>query len=200
MTLCATLLQLGSGAGCGYSLQNSKNPLLEKEGILSVYVAPVRNDTFKPGVENVVYNQLIRVISSHRRVVLKSRAEEADAVLSGRVISAVASPTGSTTADKIFPSDRLPQLKGSSDISVATEYSANLNCQFTLNRVQARPGKSPTLWSAGFSRSKTFPSANGLDVFGTTTALTNESEFDRALSDLAEGMMGDLHESMLAMF
>jgi hypothetical protein len=56
------------------------------------------------------------------------------------------------------------------------------------------------LWSGGFSKSKPFPANNQLGVFGTTSALINESEFDRVLRDLAEGIAADMHESMLAGF
>ena len=41
---------------------------------------------------------------------------------------------------------------------------------------------------------------NQLGVIGNTSALINDSEFERSLADLAASMMGDLHESMLAMF
>jgi hypothetical protein len=187
-------------AGCGYSLQHSRNPLFEAEGIRKVFVAPVANNTYKPGVENLVYNQLVKTVSANRKVRLAQRIEEADAVLRGSIQDASYVPSGTTTADKLFPSDRLPGLKGPSETIIATSYSASLTCAFSLENRHPRPGKPAQLWSSSFSRSKPFPGNNQLGAFGTTSALINESEFDRALGDIAQSMMGDLHESMLAQF
>jgi hypothetical protein len=66
--------------------------------------------------------------------------------------------------------------------------------------VKPKPSGRVALWSMGFSKQKTFPGANQVDVPGTTSVLINDSEFNRALSDLARNMMEDVHESMLAMF
>jgi hypothetical protein len=182
-------------AGCGYTLQGSRSPLLEKEGIRRVFVAPLVNDTFKPGVEGVVYNALIKTLAAHRRVVLVQHRADADAVLTGTVTAAGSAISASTEARNLNPSGI-----GPSDIRVATEYSATLGCSFKLVRERPRPGKAPTVWQSGYTRSKPFPGANQLGVLGTTSALINESEFDRALFDLANSMMADVHESMLAMF
>lgn len=205
---CVAIISLAS---CGYTLQTSESPLLAKRGIRRIYVKPVVNNTYKPGVENVVYNELLKVISSHRRVKLVTRTEDADAVLSGFVGSATNAPQATTTANQLFPSN-VPQLANTvpasaANIPVATYYTATLSCSFKLTATGA-PGpegvkgnkRNTTLWGDSFTQSKIFPVNNQLGPFGTTNALINESEFDRALSDLASGMMADLHESMLAMF
>mgnify|MGYP001574673287 CR=1 FL=1 len=93
-----------------------------------------------------------------------------------------------------------PAGRGDGTTYVASEYQASLTAAFALVRRRATPGKKPMIWTAPFSRLKRFPANNRLDVLGTTSALINESEFDRALGDLAESMMGDVHESMLSMF
>jgi hypothetical protein len=189
--------------GCGYSLQRSKSEWLEKEGIRRVYVRPLDNTTFKPGVENTVYNALIRTLLSHQRVKVVSDEESADAILSGNITSAQFSVAGSTLASDLSPKfgSTLP-FSGIklNEIPIATIYSANLSCGFSLTRREPARDKSSVIWASSFSRSKPFQAANQLDVPGATSALINESAFERALSEMATSMMDDLHESMLAMF
>jgi hypothetical protein len=188
-------------AGCGYTLQNSHSELLEREGVHRVYVKPLVNSTFKPGVENIVYNALIRTLVSHGRVKLVQREIDADAVLQGNISAAQFTIAGSTSASQLNPLlDRPVMDLDLRNVSVASVYAASLGCEFSLNRRITVPGKKDNLWSSSFSRSKPFSAANQLDVPGTTSALINESEFDRALLEMATNMMDDVHEFMLAMF
>jgi hypothetical protein len=185
-----------SVSGCGYTFQDSRQDTpIHRAGVRDIYVVPITNNTYKPGVENVVYNALVRTISANRRVRLVTRPEEADALLMGSVLVATYATSASTTADQIFPKG-----KGSHNIVVATEYQAHLNCVFRLENRHPKTGADPVMWSSTFARNKAFPGNNQIGIFGTTSALINDSEFDRALKDLAESMMADMHESMLAMF
>jgi hypothetical protein len=159
----------------------------------------VINNTYKPGVENLVYNQLIRIFSSHRRVVVVQNPEEADAILQGTVVEALYGGGPGTTVINLNPQG-LGQTLPTAPFVISTIYTANLNCAFSLIRRNPPPGKKGIVWASSFTRSRQFPASNQLDVPGTTSALINESEFDRALLDLAHSMMDDLHESMLAMF
>ncbi|MEK6579060.1 MAG: hypothetical protein AABZ55_07515, partial [Bdellovibrionota bacterium] len=127
--------------------------------------------------------------------------------LGGSVITAATAPTQSKAASDLNTSKALSEWGSSVEIpsdysiyKVAWEYQAALTCQFDLQRTVIAPGKKPVIWTGGFSRSKPYPGSNQLGPPGTTSALINESEFERALSDLAENMMEDVHESMLAMF
>lgn len=188
-------------SSCGYTLQNSKNPLLLKQGIQKIYVAPLINNTYKAGVENVVYNSLIRALRAYGRVTLVSMPDDADAVLQGTVQTATYSASARATVTQLLPTvvATAAQLP-TAGYAVSTEYMAALNCSFSLDRQKVPLGKKKLVWAAGFNRSKPFPAANQLDVPGTTSALINDSEFDRALLDLSRSMMDDVHESMLAMF
>jgi hypothetical protein len=202
--------------------------LLEREHIRRVYVRPLVNNTYKPGVQNVVYNALIRTLLQHRRVHLAKRIEDADAVLDGAIGAAEVGSAGATSAGGLSPSGVGP----GDGPPITTIYNATLTCTFSLSRTESSsktfPPRPPSgrigplteaeakeaalhegsirlprtgsLWAQSFSRAKPFLAANQLDVPGTTSALINESEFDRALADLAVSMMDDLHESMLAMF
>jgi len=187
-------------AGCGYTLQTSKNPVLEARGIRRVFIKPLINDTYKPGVENIVYNELLRTLAAGNVVRLVSRIEDADAVMSGKITGAGYTSAGNTTADQLFNQDP----RASKDIFIASEYQAVLNCEFALVRFKPETSPTPvapsTLWSQSFVRVKRFPANNQLGVFGTTAPLINESEFDRALREMAQSMTGDLHEAMLAIF
>lgn len=206
----ALVLLLASSlfSGCaGYEFQRSENPLLLREGVQSIYIAPLINNTYKPGVENLVYNELVRTILAGQRIKIVAKPEHADAVLVGKVNQANFNPAGVVPSQNLYPPEdsKLPDgtpipLEGPKNISIATEYGAGLGCDFSLERQVPIKGKTKVLWSSGFSRYRTFPGNNQKGVFGTTSPLINESEFDRALRDMAQSMMADLHESMLAMF
>ena len=198
ISLCL-FLGLSLNFGCGYSFQNSRNPLAITEGVQKIYVTPVVNSTYKTGIENTVYNSLLRTLVAHGSVTLVHHVEEADAILEGSVVAASYGASAATAVSQLNPNGlgaTLPTAK----FSVATEYTASLSCVFALNRKRTQPGKPAVIWASTFGRSKPFPASNQLDVPGTTSALINDSEFDRALSDLAKSMMDDVYESMLAIF
>lgn len=175
--------------GCGYAFQGSQNRILEEHGIRKIYVEPLRNETFKAGVENTVYNALLRTIIAHGRVELVHSAEGADAIVRGSVMTAGYTGIAQDTANKFQPIN-----EGPDNILIFNRYNASLVCQFALVE------KGRSLWSSSFSRDKVFAANTQLGVLGATSAIINDSEFDRSLRNLADSMMDDVHESMLAMF
>lgn len=203
MTLAAALRPFGTLglalalASCGYSLQTSDSSALDKEGIHRIYVRPMVNNTYKSGVENLVYNTLLRALSGNRRIQLVRSLEEADGIFSGTVNEARFYSSAAVTGDLLKPVGTGGQF---ANLAVASEYTSTVHCSFALTRRLTPPGKNPTVWSATFSRSKPFPASNQLGSLGTTSALINDSEFDRSLSDMVQSMMGDVRESMLARF
>src|SRR4051812_2105420 len=86
-------------SGCGYTLQTSRSPLVDREKISTVYVAPVVNGTLRVGVENMVYNALIKNMSAHKALHLVSKEEEADAVLRSSINSLVVNSNATTPGD-----------------------------------------------------------------------------------------------------
>jgi hypothetical protein len=197
-------------SGCGYTLQTSQGVALKAEGVQRIYIAPIKNKSFKPGVENLAYNKLVQAMAAGRRVRLVDHASEADAILEGIVIEAAYSPSNTTSADSIYP---LAPGRTTINIPVATEYLARVACSFKLKRTGQVPLKAgvklsaqdlqdptPSLWDSSFSKSKRFPGNNQKGEFGSTSPLINESEFDRALDVILKSMMQEVHESMLAMF
>jgi len=193
-------------SSCGYTFQTSNSPLAEREGIRKIYVAPFQNNTYTPGVENTVYNALLQVISVHRRVTLVYSPEAADAVLKGSVGEADYIATAANPAYTL--QGNYPPGAGVAGVNtnfgnnplIAQYYAATLACGFTLERVHPSPMQKKIVWSAGFTRSKPFPANNQVGTLGTTSALINQSEFLRAISDVANSVAADMHESMLAMF
>ncbi len=189
---------------CGYGLQNTKGSELERLNLRKIYVSPLRNDTFKSGVEHTVYNALVKGLASYRFITIVQKEDEADAKIVGGV-SNVSLATTPKSADSLAPSNNnLPAGMDRSrfkDRPVASEYRANLGCYFSLIRLK-KDGKSVSdyMWGESFSRDKPFPATNQLGPLGTTSALINDSEFDRTLQDLAVSMMSDVRETLLARF
>ncbi len=198
VALAVPLASLLALSGCGYHFQRSESPLLEKEGIRRIYISPLVNNSYKPGAENLVYNVLLKALTVNRYIRLVEDPSLADATLSGSVSRAEYGPSASAAANSVSPLISNGSLY--QKVYIATEYSAGLDCTFTLTRRNPGRDQRALVWSGNFSRSKPFIASNQLGAFGTTSALINESEFERALGDLAQSMMGDLRESMLSRF
>lgn len=184
--------------GCGYTLQGVHSQILEKEGIRRIFIAPVINNSYKSGVENQVYNALLKKLANQYSIIFVRSPEEADAVLQGVVQSALYAMSAPTTGDQ------LPKSPGGtgdfSKIQIASVYQSRLDCSFSLVRRNPPSGKPAEVWNVSLSRTLPFPGANQLGALGTTSALINESEFDRSLSEMAQAMALDVRESILNRF
>jgi hypothetical protein len=191
-------------SGCGYALQGTHSHELEKEGIRRIYVTTIRNDTYKPGVENVAYNELLQSLSAFRGIQLVSSPEDADAILTGVVSTAESQVAGTGAAPSLNPQTigvALPVIQPSfQTIYIATLYNAVLGVSFTLTRRNPKSGQKAIIWSGSFSRTGIFPASNQLGSLGTTSQLINSSEFDRAVHDISKDMMIDVREAMLSRF
>src|SRR5438128_1792820 len=116
--------------GCGYAFQSSRSSTLAKEGIQRVYVAPVRNMTYKAGVENLVYNQLVRSLAASARVTLVHSKESADAILQGSVDGASMASGGGASVSSLKP-EPLGASLPSKDFQIPGQYNASLSCSFS---------------------------------------------------------------------
>ncbi len=185
--------------GCaGYQFKNaSRSSLVHVYGVSTVFVRPIVNDTYKAGVENLVYSQVLRLLASQPGVRVVREEALAEAVVSGRVAEAGYTMSATTTTDRLFPSTLNLGLSGSADTPIAAEFRAVLGFSLELRK---RDGGPHPLWASAFNRSRTFPSNFQLGVYGSTSNLLNESEFDRMLRELAQTMMVDVQESMLSRF
>lgn len=206
--LIIVTLQIGCSS---YGFQRSGSQHFNSLGIKKIYIEPFVNDTYKAGVENTVYNALVKRLSAKKTLEIVQSRTEADAVLRGNVGTATYILSAETTASQLNPVRTIPNLvdqNSSLNVTrVATNYTASLVCTFSLSQKEDElvDGKleektTATLWSDTFARSKGFAANNQLDVVGTTSALINESEFERTLKDIADRMSFDVHESMITSF
>ncbi len=192
------ILSLLSFASCGYTFKQTENPMFKAKGIRTVYIAPVQNTTFKPGVETVLYNAILHKFSSFKRLRTTHNISDADAALRIKIDLAQSIIAASTATSSLEPLNT-----GDPNVYVASHYSASLGASFNLNKIHRKPKQEDVeeaVWSSGLTRSKTYQASTQLGVYGTTSHLINESEFDRALQDLCEQMSADAHDSMLQGF
>lgn len=185
--------------GCGYGIRGNRSVALEKEGIHRIYVSSIVNNTYRYGVENVIFNALIRSFAAFKGFELVSDPAKADALLSGSIEVADSTINATTPATSLNPRSLAPTAQFGA-IYVAAEYRATLNCRFSLIRRNPKPGESATIWGGEFSRSKPYPATNQLGSLGTTSPLINDSEFDRTVLDIATSMAQDVREAMVARF
>lgn len=195
-------LALG-GQGCGYTFQTSRSSYSD-EGLQRVYIQRIKNLTDQPGAEDVVYNSLLRAILAKGRWKVVGLESAAEVILSGSVNSATYSVAGLQQVQNLQPSGigsnfstKIAKIPAQ---AVAQSYSAVLSCQFMLRDARRPVSKNPTLWTNTFTRTKPFPSANQLDVPGTTSSLINQSEFERAMVEMATLIAADAEESMFSRF
>lgn len=199
--------------GCGYSLQsNFHSDALKKDGIERIYIAPVVNDTYKTGVQSVVYNALVRALATFKGYEIVKRPEHADAILSSTVSTAVSQVGSPVTANQLNPATLQSQATRFADVLVASTYNALLTCTFTLARSVPKADKNikpetlpprlrkPVVWASTITRMKPFPGSNQLGILGDTSPLINDSEFDRALLDLAQQTAADVREGIISRF
>lgn len=201
----ALMLIVIASAGCGYSLQSTRDSELERLGIRRIYVSPLINNSYKSGVENLVYNALVKGLSMRKNVVIVQSVEDADAIVTGAVTNATYTGSPARTANTLAlgPGSTLQVPSRFSSIQLASEFTATLSCEFSMQRVEHKDRavtRQVGLWSASFTRSRPFPATIQLGALGNTSALITDSEFDRTLSDMAQNMMGDVREALLNRF
>ena len=85
------LILLYSGCAltsCGYSFRTSYSPVLEREGISTVYAAPFKNDSSYPEASVLVFNAVTQRLAASGMVRFVSDPKVADVVLTGAVSQA----------------------------------------------------------------------------------------------------------------
>lgn len=179
-------------SGCGYTLRGNTRKFFEENQIRTLYVSPVRNNSYKAGVEITVYNALRKRIAQGGYVRIVDSRNQADAEISATVIDASYSSAGITRADQLATVDT---IKGPDNVQIASSYNVNLRIQFELKGAKEKP-----LWTDDLARAKSFPASTYYGVLGSTSALINESEFERSLAELSANIVNDAEESMNSIF
>ncbi len=176
---------------CGYTLRGNAREFFNQNGIRTLYVAPVRNLSYKPGVEIVIYNALRKRIAQGGYVRIVDQPGQADAEIEAKVLDASYAPSGITTADQIAPVQT-----GPSNVQIASAYAVNLRVAFELFQA----GNRKRLWGDTVTRQKTFTASTYLGSLGSTSALINEGDFERSVGELAVSLVTDAEESMNSVF
>lgn len=177
-------------ASCAYTLRGTQRPFFEDYNIHSLYIQPIRNDSYRSGVDIMLYNVIRKRFVQGGYVRIVDTPNLADATLVASVTQANLAPQATVRASQLAPLNT-----GPSDVQVASNYAATLGVSFSLKNAHG-----VGLWSSGFTRTKTVQAATYFGNLGTTSALINDSEFDRALYDLAVSISTDAEESMNARF
>ena len=125
LLLCA-ILGLSS---CAYHFQGKKNPLKDL-GIQKIYVSGFRNKTYRPGVEHLFTSAMIREIQKAGSFELVNSESEADAVLSGQVMTADSNIAGSL--EKELSNEKVGNTEVLRKLTVASEFTAVVNCTVQL--------------------------------------------------------------------
>jgi len=185
----SALLSLTVWEGCGYTLRGNTRPFFEQNEIHTLYVAPVKNNSYKAGIEITVYNALRKRFAQGGYVRLVDSPVMADAEMDAWVIDASYTPAAITRADQIAP-----QGVGPDNVQIASTYNVNLSVKFTLK------GRGKELWSNELSRAKTFAATTYMGALGSTSALINESEFEQTLNELSTSLVTDAEESINTLF
>ncbi len=182
-------------SSCGYRFQTSQDSSLAEAGITKIYLAAIQNQSFKPGIEQWIYSAVQRTLIVGDRVKIVSSREQADAILDGTILDAyyAMSPSGAASSNAIFPTERKV-----TEMIVATEFQAVIKTEFRLTKTDSA-GASP-IWATQLQTEKRFPGSYQKQNYGTTSSLINESEFDRAVREMVNGMAKELHEALLAQF
>ncbi len=176
---------------CGYTLRGNTREFFNQNGIRTLYVTPVKNLSYKPGVEIVIYNALRKRIAQGGYVRIVDQPGLADAEIEAKVLDASYAPSGITTADQIAPVQT-----GPSNVQIASAYAVNLSVAFEL----FQSGSRKRLWGDTVARQKTFTASTYLGALGSTSALINEGDFERSVGELAVSLVTDAEESMNSVF
>ena len=83
--LCGILAAAALAAGCGYTLAGRASNL--PEDIRTIYVQTLENETPRPQVEQILTQAISSELVTRRRHNVVNSAGEADAILSGKVLS-----------------------------------------------------------------------------------------------------------------
>jgi hypothetical protein len=191
LKVTALLILLALFSSCGYTLRGNTREFFNQQGIRTLYVAPVKNRSYKAGVEITIYNALRKRIAQGGYVRIVDQPGLADAEIEASVLEASYAPSGITTVDQIAPVQT-----GPSNIQIASAYAVNLKVEFGLKKA----GGKGRIWSDTVTRQKTFTASTYLGALGTTSALINEGDFERSVGELAVNLVTDAEESMNSVF
>ncbi len=186
---------------CGYALRGDARPFFENHHIHTLYISPVKNNSYKAGVEITVYNALRKRISEGGYVRMVDSMSSADARFDAFVQDASTIPYSLTTASALQTANPIVVNQttlppGPTTVLVSSGYNVTLNVRFQLTDL--RSGK--VLWADTLTRSKVFIASTYIGNLGNTSALINDSEFEKTLVELSANVVTDAEESVNTIF
>lgn len=187
LALCGSALLLSA---CGYQFQGRRNPLKEL-GIERIYVEQFRNETYRPGVEQLFSSAMIREIQKSRAFTLVNDKTQADAIMTGVI----------TTADSVISSPRQVNIIDPKtgltvkQVDVAAEYNAVVQCDVRLTDPDGR-----VIFAQAASGNKIHPGSTDVGPQGATVSLINDSEQRLAIQFIASQMMAGVYQRMIDAF
>ena len=188
LALCLILMGTSS---CGYTLRGNTRPVFDRYGIKTLYIPPVKNESYKAGAEITLYNAMRKQWARGGYVQIIDDPHLADATLSATIVDASYSPSAITTADQLQGNNTGPNT-----VQVASSYDVTLRVRFNLKEMKT--GK--TLWGDTIVRDKNFAATTFLGTLGSTSALINDSDFERTLSDMSVALVSDAEELINSIF
>ncbi|NIO03100.1 MAG: hypothetical protein GTN74_00380 [Proteobacteria bacterium] len=167
-TVLASFLVLSGLWGCGYGLEGNGTPL--PQGIRTIAIPTMANDTLEAGIENVFTRALIREFNLDGRLKV-IRRKQADSVLTGTI-------------------QEFSVLSISYDTAgLASEYRAQVTVGLTLRRVDT----GEILWENPYLREiETYPV--------TSDVLTNEARKREATEEIARLLAETIKDLILERF
>lgn len=169
-TLIVLLSSVVLLSGCGYTLVGLASNI--PEDIEKIYVEPLRNSTTRPQVEQILTRAITDELLTRRRYEIVNSADQADAVLSGNVLSFNVRPVAFDTQG----------LADAFEVAIATDM------------VFARPGggEDAVIWS---NSRYVFRQDYTLDEGGTAEYFDRENIAIESTSErFAETLVTDLLE------
>jgi hypothetical protein len=197
--ISSILLLLGfilNSTGCSYRLRGTDREFFKQANIKTLYVAPVANNSYRPGVEIMLYNTIRKRIAQGGYVRIVDDRDHADGELKASVTAANSNPGAAIRAEQLAQAEVGAKRVIKPDLQIASNYSVNLGVSFSLIKTQT----GSVIWSHSGARSKTFQASTYYGALGSTSALINDSQFETTLNELAVLVVTDAEESMNAFF
>ena len=187
LIVTASVIQI-FGSGCAYNL--SSQTIALPGNVKSIQIPLFRNDSSEVDAETSFTNALKTEAIRSNAVMVKNEAENAEAVLQGRIVSI------SVVADEsVVEAKNTTYLP--TETVLATQYRVNVNVELVLKKRSTNE----KIWSGNFIQAQNFSAAQiTLPVINTANSLYNESAKRQTLNALSKVMMQAAFDRMVENF
>lgn len=175
-------------SGCAYKLSSETDSL--PGDVKSIQIPLFKNDSPEVGAEVFFTNALKSEALRAKFISLKNDANDAEAILQGRILSI------SVIADEsVIEAENTKYLPNSTVL--ATQYKVSVNTEIVLKRRDSNT----VLWSGVFKQESNYSAPQiTLPIINTANALYNQSAKRQTLDALSKEMMQAAFDRMLEHF